>query len=296
MGQMGSFLSRLPRKPASETLPKLLASGKDADEIIQARIKEGQLLRDRQIDLEPQLETVRDECENWSRYNETLLSRLQLFDNTLMVDEYIKFSSHIYVSPRSEPPSFSVKLGWTQKEMDNSITSLEKIRAQLELPDEPSENPTRIFGDEVFIVHGHDEAAKHAIARFVAKFDIEPTILDEQVNRGQTIIDKFEEHAGEAGFAIVLLTPDDVGKSEDETDDPKPRARQNVILELGYFLCGLGRERVCVLYKEGVELPSDIHGILYVLMDNSDEWQLKLGQEMQAAGLPVDLNKLGKSE
>ena len=105
-----------------------------------------------------------------------------------------------------------------------------------------------------------------------------------------------KNHAGEAGFAIVLLTPDDVGKSKDETDDSKPRARQNVILELGYFLCGLGRERVCVLYKEGVELPSDIHGILYVPMDDSDGWQLKLGQEMQAAGLSVDLNKLGKRE
>ena len=83
---------------------------------------------------------------------------------------------------------------------------LEQIRDQRVPPDEPSENPTRTFGDEVFIVHGHDEAAKHAVARFVEKFDIEPIILDEQVNKGQTIIDKFEEHADEAGFAIVLLT------------------------------------------------------------------------------------------
>ena len=172
---------------------------------------------------------------------------------------------------------------------------LEQIRNQLPLRNEESNMLQRTFGDEVFIVHGHDEAAKHAVARFVEKFDIEPIILDEQANKGQTIIDKFEEHAGEAGFAIVLLTPDDVGRSKDETND-KYRARQNVILELGYFLCGLGRERVCVLYKEGVELPSDIHGILYVLMGDSDGWQLKLGQEMQAAGLPVDLNKLGKSE
>ena len=296
MRQQGMSFPRFSRRSAPETLPKLLASGKDADKIIQARIKEGQLLRDQQIDSESQLKAVRDECQNWSWYNEKLLSRLQLFDSTLIADTHIKFSSPIDVHPYGPAPSFSDKLDRTRREMDSSINSLEEILAQLEIPDEPSENPTRTFGDEVFIVHGHDEAAKHAIARFVAKFDIEPTILDEQVNRGQTIIDKFEEHAGEAGFAIVLLTPDDVGKSKDETDDPKPRARQNVILELGYFLCGLGRERVCVLYKEGVELPSDIHGILYMLMDNSDGWQLKLGQEMQAAGLPVDLNKLGKSE
>ena len=174
--------------------------------------------------------------------------------------------------------------------------TVEQIRELLAQRDEASEMPQPTFGDEVFIVHGHDEAAKYAVARFVEKFDIEPIILDEQANKGQIIIDKFEEHAGKAGFAIILLTPDDIGTSKDKPDDFKPRARQNVILELGYFLRGLGRERVCVLYKEGVERPSDIHGILYVLMDDFDGWQKKLGQEMQAAGLPVDLNKLGKSE
>ena len=221
-----------------------------------------------------------------------MLSRLRLFDSPLMADEYIKFSSPINVHPYGPAPSFSDKLDRTRREMDSSINSLERIRAQLELPDEPSENP----GDEVFIVHGHDNEAKETVARFVENLDIEATILHERTNRGKTIPEKFEEHAGKVGFAIILLTPDDVGKSKDETDELRPRARQNVILELGYFWALLGRERMCVLYKEGVELPSDIHGILYVLMDDSDGWQLKLGQEMQAAGLSVDLNKLGKSE
>ena len=88
-----------------------------------------------------------------------------------------------------------------------------------------------------------------------------------------------------------MLTPDDVGTSKGKTDELKHRARQNVILELGYFWGKLGRDRMCVLYKEGVELPSDIHGILYIPMDSSDGWRRKLGQEMQDAGLPVDLNK-----
>ena len=159
---------------------------------------------------------------------------------------------------------------------------------------EISDNPANSGGSEVFIVHGHDEAAKHAVARFVKRFDIDPIILDEQPNRGQTIIDKFEGSADEAGFAIVLLTPDDVGAPKDKADELKPRARQNVILELGYFLRGLGRKHVCVLHKEGVELPSDIHGILYVPMDTSNGWQLKVAQEMKQAGLPVDLNKLAQ--
>ena len=141
-------------------------------------------------------------------------------------------------------------------------------------------------------MHGHDDEAKETVARFVENFGIEATILHEQANRGQTIPEKFEEHASEAGFAIILLTPDDVGASQDEANNLKPRARQNVVLELGYFWRGLGRERMCVLYKEGVELPSDIHGILYVPMDSSNGWQLQLAKEMKQAGLPIDLNKL----
>ena len=122
--------------------------------------------------------------------------------------------------------------------------------------------------------------------------DLSATILDEQPSRGQTIIDKFEEHADEAGFVIVLLTADDVGAPKDIVGEPKPRARQNVILELGYFLCGLGRDRVRILYEEGVELPSDIYGISYVPMDKRGAWKLDLAQEMASIGMTVDMNRL----
>ena len=128
--------------------------------------------------------------------------------------------------------------------------------------------------------------------QFVEHLGIEATILDEEVNEGRTIPEKFEEHADKAGFAIVLLTPDDVGASKDETDNFQPRARQNVVLEFGYFWGMLGRKRLCVLYKEGVELPSDMKGIAYVLMDNFDGWKQKLAREMNRAKLPIDPQKL----
>ena len=169
---------------------------------------------------------------------------------------------------------------------------LAQIRDLLAQRNELSDMPQLTLGDEVFIVHGHDNEAKETVARFVENLGIEATILHEQTNRGKTIPEKFEEHASKAGFAIILLTPDDVGKSKDKTDEFKPRARQNVVLELGYFWAMLGRDRMCVLYKEGVELPSDIHGVLYVPMNNPDEWQLKLAKEMKQVGLPIDLNKL----
>ena len=138
----------------------------------------------------------------------------------------------------------------------------------------------RISDYNIFVVHGHDKGAKHEVARFIENLELTPTILDEQPSKGQTIIDKFEEHADEAAFAIVLLTSDDLGAPKDNKNEPKPRARQNVILELGYFLHGLGRKRVCVLHEEGVELPSDIHGIVYVPFDKAGGWKLELSKEL----------------
>ena len=137
-----------------------------------------------------------------------------------------------------------------------------------------------ISGYKIFIVHGHDKGAKHEVARFIGNLKLTPTILDEQPSKGQTIIDKFEEHADEAAFAIVLLTSDDLGAPKDNGNERKPRARQNVILELGYFLHGLGRKRVCVLHEEGVELPSDIQGIVYVPFDKAGGWKVKLSKEL----------------
>ena len=143
----------------------------------------------------------------------------------------------------------------------------------------------------VFISHGHDEKAKTTVAKFVESLGLKPVILDKQPSKGQTIIDKFEQQADKAGFAIVLLTPDDVGSSK-ATGKRKLRARQNVIFELGYLLGGLGNQRVRALYKEGVELPSGIRDVTYVPMDGADNWKLKLSQGMRKAGLPVDMNKI----
>ena len=145
---------------------------------------------------------------------------------------------------------------------------------------------------KVFTVHGHDEAAKHAVARFIERLGLEAIILDEQAGGFQVIIDKFEEQVEDIVFAIVLLTPDDVGAAKAEKDRLQPRARQNVILELGYFIAKLDRNQVCLLYKGDIELPSDIRGVGYVFMDDWDGWQLKLAREMKRAGLPIDANKL----
>lgn len=136
----------------------------------------------------------------------------------------------------------------------------------------------------VFVVHGHDQGMQQTVARFLEKLKLKPIILSEQASRSRTIVEKFEAYSS-VPFAVVLLSPDDVGAAKGE--EPKPRARQNVILELGYFIGALGRENVCALHKGGVELPSDLHGVIWVPYEG--DWQLTLIKELKAAEIEIDL-------
>jgi len=143
----------------------------------------------------------------------------------------------------------------------------------------------------VFLVHGHSDV-RHEVARFLDRIVTGGvTILEEKPRRGRTIIEQFEEHAANARFAVVLLTGDDEGR-ERGTDEMKPRARQNVILELGFFIGRLGRQRVALLYEEGVELPSDMSGVLHLPLDRPGAWKARLATELHASGLAIQLDKL----
>lgn len=138
-----------------------------------------------------------------------------------------------------------------------------------------------------FVVHGHDEAARETVARFLEKIGFKPIILHEQANKGRTIIEKFEAHA-DVGFAVILLTPDDQGGPK--AGELSPRARQNVVLELGYFLGRLGRERVCALRKGDTEIPSDYAGVVYEPFDSGGAWKSAVARELEAVGYEIDWN------
>ncbi|MDV6333165.1 nucleotide-binding protein [Asticcacaulis sp. 201] len=142
----------------------------------------------------------------------------------------------------------------------------------------------------IFIVHGHDDATREMVARFVTTVGFEPVILHEQASRGMTIPEKLVANSN-VGFAIVLLTPDDIGRSKQQKD-LQDRARQNVVLELGYFVGKLGRDKVCALKKGIVEIPSDYLGVVYTELDDAGGWKVKLGQELQAAGYEIEWNKI----
>lgn len=171
-----------------------------------------------------------------------------------------------------------------------------KLGVQMKQTSAPQQShavvPALPSGKKVFVVHGRDGEAKETVARFLEKLDLDPIILHEQPNSGRTIIEKFETYSGDTAFSVVLLTPDDLGATKGKEQSLQPRARQNVILELGYFLGRLGRGRVCALYKGGVELPSDIQGVLYVAMDDAGAWKTQLAQELVEAKLPINLEGL----
>jgi predicted nucleotide-binding protein len=277
-----------PTKRAS-----LRFSRAETESKLNERIELGKKLQESKINSEKELDRMRAEQKKWHEYNIEYLS--QCFDVSSIAEDYAK--QYGYGPMNFLNDSTQDYIDGFREGVGEQITELESIVERLELiPELNVSEATRLVPSErdrntVFIVHGHDDVEKIKVARFIEKLGLEAIILHEQANEGKTIIEKFEAHALNVGFAVVLLTPDDVGASKGAQEKLNPRARQNAILELGYFCGSLGRNRVCVLYKEGVEMPSDYLGVIYTPLDNSDGWHLKLAKEMKAAGLDVDMNK-----
>lgn len=284
---------RDPGLPSSS--PKLRVPRRDAEERIQKRIDSGNELLAIPINDRESLKENRDKYDSWDEYNFDLLR--SLFDSDQVAQEYRRISAAVY---------FDMPLAGRIKEhydyIRQKIRRLESVSERLELFDELVDAGTtgaqvsasqQAISSKVFIVHGHDEAARESVARFVANLGLEPVILHETASGGsRTIIEKIEGQR-DVGYAIVLLTPDDAGGSKESVSDKwQPRARQNVVFELGFFIGALGREKVSSLYKSGVELPTDYAGIVYIPLDDNEGWQMKLARELKTAGLPVDLNKV----
>jgi predicted nucleotide-binding protein len=207
----------------------------------------------------------------------------------------IFFFSGVYTE--SYPQIHHYKSG-TKRNVENAIALLEGAKAVLvdDLDDIEhsgitTESEIDISGNSrvVFVVHGHDDASREAVARFLEKIQFTAVILHEQANQGKTIIEKIESHS-DVGFAIVILSPDDLGGKKGE--EQKPRARQNVLLELGYFIGRLGRKRVCALMVGKIDIPSDFAGAVWVPFDSSNGWQIALAKELRALGYEIDFNRI----
>lgn len=141
--------------------------------------------------------------------------------------------------------------------------------------------------NRIFIVHGRDRTALLETENIVRRIGLEPIVLQRMANNGLTIVEKFEKYSN-VRYAIVLLTPDDIGALNSEYPDYKFRARQNVIFELGFFYGKLGRNNVCCINKANIEIPSDIDGIVYLpFRESVEEIELQLMKELKEAKIEV---------
>ena len=204
----------------------------------------------------------------------------------------------VNVSPSSESSRRNAFMDGRVKLINLFKTILEDLELsnQKHADGSISKKQDEVVSKQIFIVHGHDNEMKQAVARTLEKLDLEPIILHEQPDQGKTIIEKFLANADKSSFAVVVLSPDDMAYPKSASaDTARPRARQNVILEMGFFIGKLGRDRVVMLYREDddFEMPSDISGMIYKLYDgDSGNWRSELVKELKACGYAVDANKL----
>ena len=253
------------------------------------------------LDAIPELKQLRhgsQEFNKWHRSTRVAISNI--FENEpghVTEFDYVPFS--LPLTDTEGIPDSRIQRAYVEG-LESAASLLESMIGEIkEYWEEENQTPVpsaieengRIDTKEVFIIHGRDEGTREIVARFLEQLELTPVILAEQSNQGSTIIEKFERHA-QAAFAVVLLTPDDVGTLQDDENNLGPRARQNVIFELGFFIGRLGRKRVCALKNGDVEIPSDYAGVAYISLDEAGGWKMSLVKELKSAGLDVDANRV----
>lgn len=269
--------------------------------MIDERLTEGEMLSRRlaEIGNSLELDAARVAYREWGDYNRTLLKRL--FEGPILREYDVNAPFILF-----DTPTLGEELRNLVRDADGELGRLRSIRGRLHLwapefdlepvvmvqgpdPEVDPDEPTEI--GPIFIVHGRDEAPKHEIARFLEQLGLEAVILHERTSRGKTLVEKLEHYGRQAGYAVVILSPDDEGRFSDEQADLEPRARQNVIFEMGYFIGLLGRERVSAVLQSDLRQPSDINGVVYV--EWAGDWKLQLTSELREAGYEIDMNQLG---
>jgi predicted nucleotide-binding protein len=151
--------------------------------------------------------------------------------------------------------------------------------------------------NQIFVVHGHDHAAREQLELILHKLGLEPFVLANTSGGGLTIIEALEArigHGGQHACGIVLLTPDDLGYAQVEGAEAlRPRARQNVVLEMGMLMAAVGRRNTIILKKGNLEVPSDAGGLLYLnFQHHVKEVAARLADRLQDAGFDIDARRV----
>jgi predicted nucleotide-binding protein len=281
-----------PSQPAALSRTVLAQPRVQVEQQIGERIRQGAEMQERpKQNLDDLVKYVTD-IQKWRSFNLDLLTNS--FTDETTRNEYYRSARESFVD--TCPSVISViGIAGVSASVDKQILTLESILERLAFYEEPTARarPTEAKDrSKIFVVHGHDEGALQAMARSLETVGLQAIVLREQPDQGYTTIEKFEARASEVGFAVALLTPDDLGGPL-AASEQAARARQNVIFELGYFVGSLGRGRACLLRKGDVEIPSDLFGVIYTDFDHPAEgWKVKLARELKAAGFKFDADKV----
>ena len=165
----------------------------------------------------------------------------------------------------------------------------------------PDPNPFEPEQKRIFVVHGHDNEARMELQLALLQLGLDPFVLANTSGGSLTIIEALEKEIGPGAdrirFGIVLLTPDDMGySSADGPDKARPRARQNVVLEMGMLMSAIGRQNVAILMKGNLEIPSDADGILRIqYQSHVKETITKLCDHLMQAGFQLESANIVKA-
>lgn len=296
------------KKTPIETAESLLIIDKATfQEKLKERIQIGIAIHGRQIYMIDEeifynpidFSSLLEECLMWDSYNLRWLSQVFNNPNNEYKAKYDEFNFNYRMQTSGSDIDrlkrlknrllFKIKY-LHQLDSEADLIKSKRTEKQPVVTIDKDANMENNNNNDIFIVHGHDEALKFNVVRTLEKLGLNPIILHEQPNAGRTIIEKFEKYSS-VGFAIVLLTDDDLGRAKVD-DLLNKRSRQNVILELGFFIGKLGRERVCPLYIKGVELPSDLYGLVYLEVEPSGAWKINMARELKNARYKIDLNNI----
>lgn len=260
------------------------------------RISLGKQLLNAYIKTEEQLKEQEKFFENWSSYNYELLKVSFNNANNDYKSSYNIAGQMIGVSQVMHGTSIhnlSFRFKMLKERVEAKTNALENILGKADILLSETESVTNIdnshltnVNDTVFIIHGHDEEMKRNVQLLLNRGKLNEIVLHEQPDKNRTVIEKLIEEGANASYVIALLSPDDT------QNDGTSRARQNVILEIGYFLGKLGRERVRVLRKGDTVIPSDLQGILYENYDTDGTWKIKIAKEIKSTGLPIDMESI----
>ncbi len=186
--------------------------------------------------------------------------------------EKTKFAIDLVVVEKKKEPTPEEK-----KDSQPEVSKKEKIMEKTSIP-------------KVFVITGKDEKKKAAVASFLANLGVEPVIPQEDNGYKTNLVEKLGKNA-EVAFAIILLVGDEVGYPKEKPEESRPRANQKVIFELGFLMGRLPQNLVCALYEEGLDLPAEYQGNVFIPFDGGGIWKLLTARAMKMAHVDIDMNK-----